>query len=265
MPSLPGYGFSGKPSATGWGIGKIAQAWDTLMTRLGYDRYGAQGGDWGAAVTTQIGRNVGSCVGIHVNMPIAQPPAEGIGEMTEDLQAALARIDYYRKWDSGYMKQQSTRPQTVGYGLVDSLSVNWRWIVEKFWSWMDCDGHPENVLSRGRAARQRHALLGHRIGGVVGPAVLGKRTTRWAAATTSACPPVSPRSRMEILRAPRSWCETGYNVTHFTTMPQRRTLRRLRAAGIVRRRCEDVLRHRAVTVLASWAWTCWCVPVLSRP
>ena len=101
-PSLPGYGFSGKPTTTGWGVDKIAQAWDTLMTtRLGYDRYGAQGGDWGAAVTTQIGRNVGSCVGIHVNMPIAGPHADGIGEMTEDLQKAMARVEYYRKWDSG--------------------------------------------------------------------------------------------------------------------------------------------------------------------
>ena len=72
-PSLPGYGFSGKPSSTGWGIEKIAHAWDALMARLGYQRYGAQGGDWGAAVTTQIGRNGGSCIGIHTNMPVAFP------------------------------------------------------------------------------------------------------------------------------------------------------------------------------------------------
>ena len=72
-PSLPGYGFSGKPTHTGWGVEKIAEAWETLMGRLGYDRYGAQGGDWGAAVTTQIGRNGGHCAGIHLNMPIAKP------------------------------------------------------------------------------------------------------------------------------------------------------------------------------------------------
>lgn len=72
-PSLPGYGFSAKPTTTGWGIEKIAQAWDTLMARLGYERYGAQGGDWGAAVTTQIGRNGGRCIAIHTNMPVAFP------------------------------------------------------------------------------------------------------------------------------------------------------------------------------------------------
>ena len=78
-PSLPGYGFSGKPATTGWGVGKVAEAWETLMFRLGYDRYGAQGGDWGAAVTTVIGQNRGHCAAIHTNMPIALPPA-GAGE-----------------------------------------------------------------------------------------------------------------------------------------------------------------------------------------
>ena len=146
-PSLPGYGFSGKPSGTGWGVGKIAEAWETLMGRLGYERYGAQGGDWGAAVTTQIGRNGGRCVGIHLNMPLGFPPAD-MSEPTDEERQALERLDYYQKWDSGYSKQQSTRPQTLGYGLVDSPVGQLAWIVEKFWSWTDCDGHPENVLTR---------------------------------------------------------------------------------------------------------------------
>src|SRR6185312_2844582 len=75
-PSLPGYGFSGKPSRTGWGVAKVAEAWETLMTRLGYHRYGAQGGDWGGAVTTAIGRNGGHCAGIHLNFALAFPPAD---------------------------------------------------------------------------------------------------------------------------------------------------------------------------------------------
>ncbi len=147
-PSLPGYGFSGKPTRTGWGVEKIAQAWETLMLRLGYDRYGAQGGDWGAAVTTQIGRNRGHCVAIHLNMPFGWPPAGGISEPTEEEQQALAALAHYRRWGTGYSKQQSTRPQTLGYGLVDSPVGQMAWIVEKFWDWTDCDGHPENVLSR---------------------------------------------------------------------------------------------------------------------
>ncbi|PRC56203.1 epoxide hydrolase, partial [Mycobacterium sp. ITM-2017-0098] len=82
-------------------------------------RYGAQGGDWGAAVTTQIGRNVGHCVAIHTNMPFSSPPKK-LTDPTDDQRTALTAMDHYRRWDSGYFKQQSTRPQTLGYGLVDS-------------------------------------------------------------------------------------------------------------------------------------------------
>ncbi|MUM34051.1 epoxide hydrolase 1, partial [Mycobacterium sp. CBMA361] len=146
-PSLPGFGFSGKPTATGWGVERTARAWDELMVRLGYPRYGAQGGDWGAAVTTQIGRNVGHCIGIHLNMPLGRPPA-GITEFSAEEQAALAAVQHYQKHDSAYAKQQSTRPQTIGYGLVDSPVAQLAWIVEKFWSWTDCDGDVENALSR---------------------------------------------------------------------------------------------------------------------
>jgi pimeloyl-ACP methyl ester carboxylesterase len=146
-PSLPGYGFSGKPSGTGWGVGKIAEAWETLMGRLGYERYGAQGGDWGAAVTTQIGRNGGRCAAIHLNMPLGRPPKDMTNPTEEEL-AAIERGAYYRKWDNAYAKQQMTRPQTIGYGLVDSPVGQLAWIVEKFWSWTDCDGHPENALTR---------------------------------------------------------------------------------------------------------------------
>jgi epoxide hydrolase len=148
-PSLPGYGFSGKPARPGWGIGPIADTWDQLMGRLGYERYGAQGGDWGAQVTTAIGmRHPEHVVGIHLNMPIAFPDPGTGDDRTEREQAALDSIEYYGQWDSGYSKEQSTRPQTVGYGLVDSPAGLCAWIVEKFWSWTDCDGDPTNVLSR---------------------------------------------------------------------------------------------------------------------
>jgi pimeloyl-ACP methyl ester carboxylesterase len=148
-PSLPGYGFSDKPSSTGWGVPRIATAWDELMLRLGYDRYGAQGGDWGAAVTTTIGeQNLGHCVGIHLNMPVAGPDPATRDEPTPAEQEAYRAHKHYERWDSGYSKQQSTRPQTLGYGLTDSPSGQAAWILEKFWAWTDCDGHPENVLSR---------------------------------------------------------------------------------------------------------------------
>ncbi|HEX4540470.1 MAG TPA: epoxide hydrolase [Acidimicrobiales bacterium] len=148
-PSLPGYGFSDKPARPGWGVDRIARAWADLMARLGYRRYGAQGGDWGAAVTTSMGhQDVEHLAGIHLNMPVALPDPATMGELSEGEQAALAALTHYDQWDSGYSKQQSTRPQTLGYGLVDSPAGECAWIVEKFWSWTDCEGDPLNVLSR---------------------------------------------------------------------------------------------------------------------
>jgi pimeloyl-ACP methyl ester carboxylesterase len=148
-PSLPGYGFSAKPGESGWGTTRTADAWHQLMTRLGYARYGAQGGDWGAQVTTGLGmRHPEHLVGIHLNMAIAFPDAAAMADLTEPERAALESIKHYTDWDSGYSKQQQTRPQTLGYGLVDSPAGLCGWITEKFWSWTDCDGDPLNVLSR---------------------------------------------------------------------------------------------------------------------
>jgi pimeloyl-ACP methyl ester carboxylesterase len=148
-PALPGYGFSGKPATSGWGVQHIAAAWAQLMARLGYERYFAQGGDWGAAVTSWIGRvDLDHCAGVHVNMPIAGPGPDQMNDLTDREKAALAAMQFYQDHDSGYSKQQSTRPQTLGYGLVDSPSGQAAWILEKFYQWTDCDGHPENVLSR---------------------------------------------------------------------------------------------------------------------
>jgi len=147
-PSLPGFGFSAKPAATGWGVDRIATAWVQLMARLGYQRYGAQGGDWGSAVTTSIGaQDPEHCAGIHVTLAMASAPKTD-GEPTPEEARALKGIKHYADWDSGYSKQQSTRPQTVGYGLTDSPAGQAAWILEKFWAWTDCDGHPENILSR---------------------------------------------------------------------------------------------------------------------
>ena len=148
-PCIPGYGFSAKPTQPGWGIERIAAAWDVLMVRLGYQSYFAQGGDWGAAITSEIGQqNLGHCRGIHVNMPGGWPTPEARRNPTSRDQLAFDGAHYYRDHDSGYSKQQSTRPQTIGYSLVDSPTGLLAWIVEKFWAWTDCDGDPENVLSK---------------------------------------------------------------------------------------------------------------------
>ena len=148
-PSLPGFGFSGKPSATGWGVERIARAWGELMARLGYDRWVAQGGDWGSAVTTAIGvQEPAGCAGIHLNMPIARPLPEDLANPSPAELKALAALKHYQEWDSGYSTQQRTRPQTVGYGLVDSPAGLAGWIFEKMWGWTDNQGSPYDALSR---------------------------------------------------------------------------------------------------------------------
>lgn len=147
-PSLPGFGFSGKPQRTGWGVERIAAAWAELMARLGYERYFAQGGDWGSAVTRELGvTHTAHCEAIHVTLAMGTRPTTQ-GEPGPDEQLAMAGAKHYRRWDSGYSKQQSTRPQTLGYGLADSPAGQAGWILEKFWAWTDCNGHPENVLTR---------------------------------------------------------------------------------------------------------------------
>jgi pimeloyl-ACP methyl ester carboxylesterase len=147
-PSLPGYGFSDKPSASGWSIERIAAAWSELMRRLGYDRYGAQGGDWGAAVTGLIPHaDPDHCAGIHLTLALSARPEPG-EELTDAEQQSWSAREQFIRTGRGYSSQQSTRPQTLGYGLADSPSGQAAWILEKFQAWSDCDGHPENVFSR---------------------------------------------------------------------------------------------------------------------
>jgi epoxide hydrolase len=148
-PSLPGYGFSDKPTRPGWDVHRIARAWAELMARLGYERYGAQGGDWGTSVSTSLGQqDTAHLAGIHLNPPIAAPDPATLDDLTDAERAALADLRESGESESGYSAEQSTRPQTLGYGLVDSPAGLCAWIVEKFRAWTDCDGHPENVLTR---------------------------------------------------------------------------------------------------------------------
>jgi pimeloyl-ACP methyl ester carboxylesterase len=148
-PSLPGYGFSGKPARPGWGVERIADAWAALMAVLGYQRYGAAGSDWGTSITACLGQqDPGHLAGIHLIPPLAGPGPAVPGDLTERERTALASLEQASEWDSGYSKEHATRPQTIGYGLVDSPAALCAWIIEKFWAWTDSDGHPENVLTR---------------------------------------------------------------------------------------------------------------------
>ncbi len=151
VPSLPGYGFSGPTRETGWNIPRIATAWAELMRRLGYERYAAQGGDFGAVVSLGLGQvDPQHLIGAHVNLLFAPPsgdPAELAG-LSEPDQARLARLPEFIATMSGYMKLQSTRPQTLAYGLTDSPVGQLAWIVEKFREWTDSARVPEDAVDR---------------------------------------------------------------------------------------------------------------------
>jgi len=147
-PSLPGFGFSDKPLACGWGVEKIAECWTALMQALGYRKYIAQGGDWGSAVTRQLGAiDAKHCSGIHITLAMGSKPLNR-DSPNEVEKETLNAIKHYQKHDSGYSKQQATRPQTLAYGLCDSPVGQLAWILEKFYAWTDCKGHPENLFSK---------------------------------------------------------------------------------------------------------------------
>ncbi len=217
-PSLPGYGFSDKPQETGWGIERIAAAWAQLMARLGYDRYLAQGGDWGAMVTTAIGyQDPEHCAGIHLNMVVAPPDPETMNDLTEQEQGSLASLKHYQDWDSGYSKQQSTRPQTVGYGLVDSPAGQAAWILEKFWSWTDCDGHPENVLTRDELLD--NVMLYWLPGSGASSARLYWQSFTGRATDEVRIPTGCSIFPKEIMRASRRWADKRYrNIVHWNEL-----------------------------------------------
>ncbi len=219
-PSLPGFGFSGKPTGTGWGVGKIGLAWGDLMARLGYSRWVAQGGDWGSAVTTAIGvQQVPGCLGIHLNMPIGRPLPEDLANPAPDELKALGALKHYQDWDSGYSTQQRTRPQSVGYGLVDSPVGLAGWIYEKMWAWTDNAGRPEDALSR-------DAMLDNLM--LYWLPATGASSARlyWesfgAFAPQQVAIPVGVSAfPKEILPTPRKWAERNFpKLVHWGDMPK---------------------------------------------
>src|SRR5579864_9428722 len=139
IPSLPGFGFSDKPTEVGWGLPRIANAWAVLMVRLGYSHYVAQGGDWGAGVTSWMAKqHVTGLDAIHLNLPILfPPPPPPAGGYTVAEQQALHHLGKYVSDASGYASIQGTRPQTLGYGLADSPVGQAMWIYEKLQEWSD--------------------------------------------------------------------------------------------------------------------------------
>ncbi len=219
-PALPGFGFSGKPTTTGWGVDKIGSTWANLMKRLGYDRYFAQGGDWGSAVTRAIGvLDPEHCEAIHITLAMGSRPKGGGGEPSAEEIRALKGAEFYQAWDSGYSKQQATRPQTLGYGLADSPSGQAAWILEKFWAWTDCDGHPENVLGRDE-------LLDNVMFYWATNSATSSARLYWESFSKGRSGPVTVPVGVavypkEITTPVRSWMETDYpNIVHWSEQPK---------------------------------------------
>jgi microsomal epoxide hydrolase len=153
-PSLPGYGFSGPTVERGWDVHRIARAWAELMSGLGYDRFFAQGGDWGSPVTISLAGNFPDRVAaVHVNMMIIGRPRDvddPMAGVTEAEREALARSEAWRAEEAGYQSIQGTKPQTLAYGLTDSPAGLAGWILEKFQSWSDCGGDVLGYFGRDR-------------------------------------------------------------------------------------------------------------------
>jgi pimeloyl-ACP methyl ester carboxylesterase len=219
-PSLPGYGFSEPTRTRGWDVARVARAFVELMRRLGYSRYGAQGGDWGAQVATRIGAlDPEHCAAIHLNMPIGNRPEDPVA-LTEQDQADLAAIARFGREESGYANEQATKPQTLGVALNDSPAGLLAWIVEKFRAWSDCDGHPEHAFTRDQLitnvmvywvtqtiTSSARLYWEHQHAGEGVPAYVG-------------VPTGVARYPKEVLRFPRPWVELRYNVTYWADMPR---------------------------------------------
>ena len=218
LPSLPGFGFSGKPGATGWGVERIGRAWGQLMARLGYSRWVAQGGDWGSAVTTAIGvQKVEGCAGIHLNMPIGRPLPEDLASPSPAELKALGALKHYQDWDSGYSTQQRTRPQTVGYGLVDSPVGLAGWIFEKMWAWTDNAGSPFDALGRDQILD--NIMLYWLPGTGASSARLYWESFGSFAPQEIDLPVAVSAFPKEILPTPRKWAERNYrNLVHWGEM-----------------------------------------------
>lgn len=223
IPSLPGFGFSGRPAAKGMNPVAIGGLFARLMAGLGYGRYGAQGGDWGSAIATAVAQAAPEAVaGIHLNLIIRLLAAGAPERLSAAEQAYLGELARWSEAEGGYSHIQGTRPQTLGYALTDSPVGLAGWIGEKFRVWSDCGGDPlncftmdelltnisiywfsGNITSSLRIYKER-ALAGAQFGA-------GERL---------GTPMGHARFPREIFRPPREWAERVYNVVHWTEMPR---------------------------------------------
>ena len=227
LPSLPGYGFSGQPTEVGWGPGRTGRAWAELMNRLGYGRYVAQGGDVGASITDAMARQAPQgLVGIHTNLLVTALGGGAMPAETEQERAALEQTKTFRATGFGYFLEQATRPQTIGYALLDSPVALAAWMLDhdtdSYYkiSRAFVDGQPAGNLTRD------HILDNITLYWLTGTGASAARSY-WESGRAQAAAAGQPPPAVslpvgfttfpdEIFRAPRSWVEQGYpTLTYF--------------------------------------------------
>ena len=223
VPSLPGYAFSDPPQRRGVNIACMAD-WLAVLMRdvLGYERYGAQGGDWGSMIASRLGYAYPDAVaGVHLNMVGIAPHPANRKNLSPAEEAFLTTMRAWQREERGYQEIQGTKPQTLGFALNDSPVGLCAWIVEKFRTWSDCGGNPESVYTKDQlltnvmlywvtqtfhsASRIYYEERHH-------PWRLGKNEKVGVPTGIAAFP-------KEIAQAPREWAERAYNVQHWTDMP----------------------------------------------
>ena len=226
-PSMPGYGWSGPTHQQGWDIRRVAEANAALMAELGYERYGAQGGDWGAIVDDADRAR-------RSRARDRPPPEHGRrgaafgrgrepdGGAVRDRAAALADMNHFREEETGYQAIQGTKPQTLGYGLTDSPAGLAGWIVEKFRTWSDCDGDVESSFTKDQLLSNITAYwVTNTIASSVRLYCESQRARRFGPAPEYVAVPtgaaIFPK---ELYRPPRSWAEAAFNIVRWTEMPR---------------------------------------------
>jgi pimeloyl-ACP methyl ester carboxylesterase len=225
IPSIPGFAFSEKPRAPGYDTARIGAIEAALMARLGYQRYGVQGGDWGAIIGTQVAiHDAPHVAGLHINMCTGAAPASGDPNagLSDAEKERLKVRQTFQAEETGYQQIQGTKPQTIGIALNDSPVGLAAWIVEKFRTWCDCDGNPEKIFTKDE--------------------LLTNITLYWATQTAASSARIYYESRhapaapggprrvevptacadfpKEIIWSPRRWLEPRYNITRWTVMPR---------------------------------------------
>ena len=226
IPSMPGFGFSDRPKEPGMNVWRIADLWAELMSGLGYERFGAQGGDFGAGVSTSLGLNhPARLTGIHLNyIPGSYRPDLSLGaaNLKEEEEQFLRDADKWYELEGGYAHQQRTKPQTLSYGLNDSPAGLMAWIVEKFQGWADCAGEVERRFTKDELLTN---VMIYWVTGTISSSMRLYYEGRLAPMHFKPGQFVSvpcgiAHFPVEAPFPPRSWIERGYNVERWTEMPQ---------------------------------------------